>query len=185
VARRLAIAVLLLAMAAGTARAGNGFDGIVNSLEREYGAQRTRIPFMGLANAVMQVAKPFGVSGFRFAIFEDLDLYPKEERGFLSLMREGAGESWTPMIQIRSARSGEQTAIFVKKSGRNMMNMLLAVCEPGEATVIQMKVDAKRFAEWIQVPASVGFHMRNPDSDYVADSRRTEPEFEGENMEGY
>ena len=47
-ARKLAIAALLLSMAAGAAQAGNGFDGIVNSLEREYGAEVVRAAYDSL-----------------------------------------------------------------------------------------------------------------------------------------
>jgi hypothetical protein len=160
VPRRVLLYALATILAAGVAFGGNGFGGIVNSLQNEYGVQETKIPFMGLANALVKVARPYGVSGFRFAIFEDLDLHPEERDGFLTVIRRGAGRKWTPMIEISSNRSGERTVIFVRKTG-GKMNMVLAAYNSGEATVMQMKVDPGVFGQWIQEPRHTGVRMRS------------------------
>jgi hypothetical protein len=158
--KRILILALALTLGAGALFGGDGFSGIVNSLEREYGARQMKIPFMGLANAFMKVAQPYGVSGFRFAVFEDFDLRAEEESGLLSVIRRGAGKKWTPMIETRSSRYGERTAIYVRRSG-GKMNMLLTTYEPGEATVIQMKVDPEMFGRWIAVPRETDDFMRS------------------------
>jgi hypothetical protein len=155
----LTIAVLALSTA-GTASAQNGFDGIVRSLETEYGAQRMKIPLLGLARFVVNVSRPHGVSGFDVAVFEDLHLRPTVRRRFFDTVRHGAGHDWQPMIRVRSLSSGEETAIFARGSGKRM-NMLVANYEPGEAVVVRLKLDSQTFSRWLDEPARMGDRATN------------------------
>ena len=107
-----AVAVLGLTLASGSLAGFDGFDSIVRNVERTFDAKRTSIPFLGLANMIVKVARPAGTASFKLAIFEDLDITEAEEDRFIDVVSEGAGSRWRPMVRTRSRYSGETTAIY-------------------------------------------------------------------------
>ena len=66
-------ALALLALSTAAYCADSGFDHLVKAVETHYGTRRMHIPLMGLANFVVKVARPAGTSGFKMAIFENLN----------------------------------------------------------------------------------------------------------------
>ena len=162
---RKSLDVILLAglLAAGAFAGDRGFDTLVRGIESEYGAERLKIPLFGLVQAAMWVARPIGVKGFKLAIFEDIDVpYGREDR-FLEIVSDQVDPSWRPMVRVYSPRDSEWTTLLVKPDGKSM-KMLLAVYEPGEAVVIQMKINPKTFARWVQVPVSIADNMRSQEN---------------------
>ena len=154
---------LSLALTAGPLRAGGGFDGIVHDVETTYAAKRLKIPFLGLANAFVKLTRPVGAAGFKLAVFEDLEIPEENESQFFDMVRNGAGKGWSPMVRVRSRNSGELTAIYTRCEGKRM-DMLLATYEPGEATVIQLKVKPDTFSEWLRDPESISGRMSSDES---------------------
>ncbi len=150
----LTIAILALTLA-GTAPAQDGFDGIVRSLESEYGAQRMRNPLFGFAKFIVNVSRPHGVAGFDFALFEDLRLRPAARQHFFDTVSRGAGYNWKPMVRVRSLHDGEEKAIFAQGL-RRRMQLLVATYEPGEAIVVRLKLDPRTFSDWLDDPARMG-----------------------------
>ncbi|MCP5111078.1 MAG: hypothetical protein GY953_09605 [bacterium] len=154
------VAVLLL-LASGATAGERGFDGLVRDIESEYDAERLKIPLFGLVNAAMRVvARPIGVSGMKLAIFEDIDVPYGREGRFLDLVRDNLDNEWRPMIRVYSPRDAEWTTILAKPDGKHM-KLLLAVYEPGEAVVIQMRINPKTFSRWARHPLFMPDHMRS------------------------
>lgn len=151
--RRVASAILLAGLlGAGEMSAGDhGFDHVVRNIESEYGARRLRIPLLGLVNAIVKVARPAGTSELRLAVFEDLDLPASDEDRFGDIVGAGLDTGWRPLVRVRSRRGAEWTSIYVRDAGKRM-KLLLAACEPGEATLIQVKVNPKVLGRWLREP---------------------------------
>ncbi|MGA2589684.1 MAG: hypothetical protein ABSH32_07200 [Bryobacteraceae bacterium] len=149
--RSRAIALLLLASSA--AFAGDAaFDRIVHEIESHYGTQRTHIPFLGMADFVVKVAHPEGVTSFKMAFFEDLKS-PLEAGAWRELDRfmESLPGELHPIVRVHSRRNGDSVYIFAEPVGKST-RMLLAVFEREEATMIQVKVDAQTLLQSIEDP---------------------------------
>ena len=80
----------------------------------------------------------------------------------VDLVRDNLDERWKPMVRIRSHRNEEWTSIYAKPDGK-WMKMLLAVYEPGEAVVIQMRVRPAMFSQWLVNPVAIPDRMRSRD----------------------
>jgi len=68
----LILGASLLACPGAAFGADRDFDRLVKAVEARFGAQPAIIPFMGVANFFVSVARPEGASGFRLAVFENL-----------------------------------------------------------------------------------------------------------------
>ncbi|SPE35751.1 conserved exported hypothetical protein [Candidatus Sulfopaludibacter sp. SbA3] len=154
---RARLLVLFLAAAGIACAAGHEFDDMVKAVETHFGATRTHIPLMGVANFVLKVAHPAGTSGFRIALFEDLktDL-DEEKQAELDRFMDGlSSPKLRPFIRTRSRDEGEATYIFCGETGKTTQ-MLLATFSRREATVIEVKVDFETLLRWIQSPELAG-----------------------------
>src|SRR5678816_2900434 len=77
VTKSIVIGLLGLIVLAQPVRAQEkGFDGIVEHLEKNYGAQRTKIPLLGVANFFVKIIRPAGVKSFKLAVFEEFNRSP-------------------------------------------------------------------------------------------------------------
>src|ERR1019366_2372564 len=54
------------------AGSGEGFDGVVHSIESKYHIHATRIPFLGIVSLISRKATHGGVNGLHLAEFEHL-----------------------------------------------------------------------------------------------------------------
>ena len=152
-------------LGAGIAFAGDpGFNEVVRSIESQYSTKRLKIPLFGLVNAVAKVVKPFGTSEIRMAIFEDLDVQAGEENRFAGIVRESLDRRWRPLVRVHSRRDSECTSIWVREVGKQM-KLFLAVQEPGEAVLIQVKVQPEVLARWLEEPLTIA-HRVTVDQDY-------------------
>lgn len=152
--RELALLIpLVLAIAMGAhspVMADSSFERLARSLEQKLDLQREQIPAKWLMNTVLFVARPAGVKQMDIAVFEDFD--GRDERTavqFLETVRENVDQSWKPWVRTWSRRDGEHTTIFVRPAGNNW-ELLVATAEPGEATLLRMKVNAQRMAEYVR-----------------------------------
>ncbi len=123
-----------LLMAAGAAFGGDAdFDRIVKTIESHYGTHRLHIPFMGVASLLVNVARPEGVSGFKLAVFQDLEvLQPeyrewKERDRFIDTLFVG---EMHPLVRVHSQREGNATYIFAEPAGKST-KVLVATFERG------------------------------------------------------
>lgn len=150
----LALPALLLALPA--AAAGDAdFKALVRGIETRYQVTRTRIPLFGVVKFFVNVSRPHGVKQFDLAVFEDVNFGEPDEREFDTLVREAVGGNWRPMVRVRSRAPNEWTYVYVKEAGRDT-RMMIATFEPGEAVVMQYKVNTRKLMEMLVRPERIG-----------------------------
>lgn len=148
---------LFLAASGSLWGAGREFDQIVKAIESHYGVRRAHIPLMGVANLVTKAARPAGTSGFKLAIFEDLnrrqdDDAPAEMDEFMvRLGAGGAARGLTPLVQAHSRPDGVATYIFTGEIGHST-RVLIATFERYQATVIEVQVPMNVLLQLLQSP---------------------------------
>jgi hypothetical protein len=150
--KRRLLAVLLLASSAAVG-ADREFDRLVKAIESHYGVKRTHIPLMGVANLFVKVARPAGASGFKLAIFENLDSAPGY-RDFADLDRffdELSANGLRPLVRVQSRPNGESTYICTGEIGKST-RMLIATFQRNEATVIEAAVNTDLLLKTIAAP---------------------------------
>ena len=165
---RVLPAVLMVLMASGAAFGGDAeFDRIVKAIESRYGTRPLHIPFLGVANFFVKVARPEGAGGFKLAVFEGLkDLKsaadPSEWRERDCFMDTLAGPNLHPLVRVHSRRDGEATYIFMSPASKSSKStrVLIATFEHNEATVIEVKANIETLLKSLQEPAHAGRTLR-------------------------
>lgn len=154
---RARLLAVLLAASAIACAAGREFDDLVKAVETHFGATRTHIPLMGVANLALHIARPAGTSGFRIALFEDLktDLDGEQQDELDRFMDTLSSPSLRPLIRTRSRPDGEATYIFSGETGKTTQ-LLIATFNRREATVVEVKVNFDTLIRWIQSPELAG-----------------------------
>lgn len=129
------------------------FHQIVRTIERSTGIHHTFIPFLGMARFFVRIIEPEGVSDLRVAVFDG------KGRGlpanFDDAIRAAVGPEFQPVVTVASKRDGDHALIFAKPTMRGM-RMIIVAHEHGEAAVVELEVDPKRFARFVE-------HARNGD----------------------
>ena len=154
---RARLAAILLAASAAAWGADRAFDQVVKGIEAHYGTSRMHIPLMGLANFAVKIGQPGGASGFKLAVFQDLDSSAEygDQADLDRLMDRVGNGSLHPLIRVRSRRDGESTYIFTGEAGKST-TMLIATFQRREATVIEVKVSMDTLIETIATPETAG-----------------------------
>lgn len=145
-----ALALMAAALATPALAGDRDFDGVVNRLETQYGVRRTRIPFFGFANFLVKVTRPAGASDIKMAVFEGLPPFEAGPEGD-DFVAGTPGPDWHRLIRVRSRARNEAVDVYVKMAGKDM-RVLLAVRNPGEAVVMQVKVDERGLLRWLEDP---------------------------------
>lgn len=141
--KRLAIAALLFASVALPLHAD--FSEVARAIDRKDGVSRIWIPFLGVARAVVWVARPQGVHDFQLVTFKsDGNVDPRELH---EIMKAKAGPGFSPLVQVWSRRSGEVSFIYARpsKEGTRMELMILAH-DDEETVLVRVDVDAEKLA---------------------------------------
>ena len=133
--------VALLIPVAVLAGGGDGFDGVVHSIESRYGVRATRIPFLGLISLIARKSTHEGVSNLHVAEFDRFDAtVDGDELNRMVAGKLGAG--WERIIRETSRKGGEQTLIFVRPEGERM-GLFVVDSEQNEMDVVEVSVDPK------------------------------------------
>ena len=154
---RSRLLTLLLAAASATYAGGNEFDRIVKAIESHYGTSPTHIPLMGMANFLVKVARPAGTSGFKLAIFQNLESSPSYgPRAELDqFMRGLSGSGLHPLVRVHSRGNSESTYIYAGELGGST-KMLIATFQRNEATVVEVKVSMDTLLNIVESPKRAG-----------------------------
>lgn len=141
------------------------FEHIVKAIESQYGVKPTHVPLLGLGNFFLKTARPAGVSGFRIAMFEDLDRQDRDDDAFDRVMSRLEDSSLHPLVQVRSRQNGESTYIYTGTPGKST-RMLIANIENHGATVMEVKVDTDALLRLLRDPDHIidmlGVHRQDP-----------------------
>ncbi len=137
--------VALLVPVAVLAGSGEGFNGVVRTLEIRYHVHATRIPFMGLISFVARQASENGVSNMHVAEIEHFS-GPLDSDELKDLVEGKLGPGWERVIR-QTGRNGEtQTLIFMRPEG-SRMGLFVLDADGREMNVVQLSVNPDRLAE--------------------------------------
>ncbi|MBI1766539.1 MAG: VWA domain-containing protein [Acidobacteria bacterium] len=165
--RRLAsfalTSALLLALTPATWANGKGFKDVVNHLQTNYRAKKTKIPLLGLANFAVKVVRPAGVKGFKVAVFEGQDFSPRAgELPFMSVMRQAylPEKGWKPLVQTNSKRDGAlQRAFIFFKENKKDVEVAVTTLSENEAAVIEVKFSPDKMVQFLDNPRLMGISL--------------------------
>jgi hypothetical protein len=137
--------VALLVPVALLAGGGEGFNGVVRTIEARYHVHATRIPFLGLVSFVSRRATNGGVSNIHIAEFERFS-GPFDGGELNDLVETKLGPAWERIIRETSRNGESQTLIFMRGEGARM-GLFVLDADGHDLNVVQVSVDAYHLAE--------------------------------------
>jgi hypothetical protein len=90
----------------------------------------------------------------RLAVFED-QAFDGDFTKFRSSLNDALNATWMPLIQTLSAKSEEQTYIYLRDAGNKFNVMVITIAER-DATVVQVTVSPKNLALLMKDPEGAG-----------------------------
>ncbi|HET9183007.1 MAG TPA: hypothetical protein VFP59_12795 [Candidatus Angelobacter sp.] len=135
------------------------FGRIVHHIEASYHVHRNHRFLMGCAGFVVHFWHVGGVKSLKLAIFEDQHLDGTNTDTKLDEIIQRASKSgWQPMVRSYSRHSGEHDYVYAQPAGKDL-NLLVVNVESDEAEVIEVKIDPKKFEQFMNENAhSSGRH---------------------------
>ena len=158
------IAIALVMFSTPVQAKDDDFKSVVKIIEQFYGVKHQGIPF--LAKAGMKVAttaarikggeaKRIAEAGsIKLAIFEDQE-FNGDFVKFRASLNGALSLTWIPVIQTLSAKTEEQTYIFLRSAGEKF-NVLVITIEAHEAVVVQVTLSPKNVALLMKDPEGTG-----------------------------
>jgi hypothetical protein len=127
------------------AASGEGFDGVVRSIENRYHVRATRIPFLGLVSLIARKATNNGVGNLHVAEFESFS-GPVDGEELNRMVEQKLGSGWERIIRETSRQGKEQTLIFMRSEGERM-GLFVVDLDGKEMNVVQVSVDPDHLNE--------------------------------------
>ena len=151
-----ACAILAIVTAAPARASDREFHEIVNRLAMTY--HKKPMPFMGFVSFVARFAQPQGVSGMKFAIFDEIDpsLSP-DENEFDAFLQSVVGSEFQPFVRVRSHRDHEQTYVYLHNL-KDASEMLVVTIDSSDAVVVKMRLKPEAMRDWMDDPVGEGKH---------------------------
>jgi len=137
--------VALLVPVAVLAGGGEGFDGVVRTIETRYHIHATRIPFLGLVSFVSRKATNGGVSNLHIAQFEHFSGQMDGEE-LNQMIETRLGPAWERVIRETTRNGESQTLIFMRPEG-SRMGLFVLDADGHDLNVVQVSVDPDHLAE--------------------------------------
>jgi hypothetical protein len=121
------------------------FSAVANAISSQRGVRRTWIPFLGVARTFVRVAKPEGIRDFQLAVFSGGERI--DPRQLQTMMRAKVGPGFTPLVQVRSRKSGEWTFIYARPyADGNRVELMVLAHDSSETVLVRVDVDAEMVA---------------------------------------
>jgi hypothetical protein len=155
--------VALLVPVAVLAGGGEGFDGVVRTIESRYHVHATRIPFLGLISFVSRKATSEGVSNLHVAEFESFSA-PLDGQELNELCGSKLGPGWERVIRETSRNGETQTLIFMRPEGARM-GVFVLDADGHELNVVQVSVNPDHLVETVNHYEHHDHELRDPDDD--------------------
>ena len=144
----------------------DGFDEAVKTIEQFYHVKHQNIPLLARAGmkAVKTAAKIRGgeyrklaeAGSVRVAFFEDQNFDSHGQiASFKSAMQTTLATDWSALVQTLSAKSEEQTYVYIRDAGKNF-HVLIITIEKTEGTVVEATVAPQVLAELLKSPDEMG-----------------------------
>lgn len=135
--RTLAASVVLL-LTALPMRAG--FHEVAHEIGQQPGVHRVTIPLLGLIRFGVWIVHPKGVYDFQLATFEGRGR--DDDKELAAVFRERVGAGYRPLVQVRSARSGELTLIYAKPLGGDRVDLFILTRDRTDTVLLRVDADA-------------------------------------------
>ncbi len=127
--------------------AERGFDEIVRAISDQFHTRPVHIPFLGLVNLAM---RPAGVRHAGLAVFEGLDLDEGAAFAVAKAIR-ATDNRWSQFVRVQ----GRATTVLVfMEQERSHCKLLVAAIDPGEITVVELKLNPEALQVWFREPDS-------------------------------
>lgn len=161
---KLLIVIALLLLSTPVYAGGDDFNSVVKMIEKFYSVKHQGIPF--LAKAGMKVAttaakikggeaKRIAEAGsVKVAVFED-QAFNGDFTKFRASLNGALNDTWMPLIQTLSGKSGEQNYIYLKNAGEKY-DVLVINIAARDASVVQVTVSSKNLALLLKDPEGTG-----------------------------
>ena len=137
--------VSLLVPVAVLAGGGEGFNGVVRTIETRYHVHATRIPFLGLISFVSRRATDDGVGNIHIAEFERFS-GPFDGDELNSLVESKLGPGWERVIRETARNGDSQTLIFMRPEGFRM-GMFVLDADDRDLNMVQVSEDPGHHSE--------------------------------------
>lgn len=155
--------VALLVPVAVLAGSGDGFDGVVRTLEVRYHVHATRIPFLGLISFVARRSTEGGVRNMHVAEIEHFS-GPLDGDELNDLVEGELGPAWERVIRETSHNGDAQTLIFMRPEG-SRMGLFVLDADGQEMNLVQVSVDPDHLAESVNRYEHHHHESIDPDDD--------------------
>ncbi len=137
----IALVALLAAPAVVQAGGGDGFNGVVRSIESRYHVRVTRIPFMGLISLIAQKTTHDGAGRIHVAEIEFFS-GPVDGEELNRMVEEHLGAGWERIIRETSRKGNDQSLIFMRPEGKRMGIFVIDLAG-NEMDVVEVSVDPR------------------------------------------
>lgn len=162
----LGLTILVLNFAPVGFAKGDDFGDVVKLIERFYHVKHKGIPFLGRAGlkTATTVARLAGgrkrqiaeAGSVKVAYFEDQDFTAGAGFAqFKSTMNAALMNTWSPLTQVASPQSCEQTHVYLREAG-DKFHVLVMTIEPREACVVQVTLSPQTLAQLMRSPDDMG-----------------------------
>jgi hypothetical protein len=157
----VAIALSFVVIEAAAVRAeSDSFNSLVRSLKSHDDVEVTSPPMMWLARLVVRAAQPEGVMDVRLATFEGRGLSRVAgDASFNKLLRRVADQGWSPLVTVRSRKSGELSAVHVRQH-RDRLSLLVVAINRGDGVIVEATVKPETFSRWLDQPRLIARRTR-------------------------
>lgn len=127
------------------AGSGEGFDGVVRSIESRYHVRASRIPFLGLVSLIARKATHEGVSDLHVA---EIDAFSGPVNGdeLNRMVEEKLGSGWERVVRETTRNGDQQTLVFMRPEGERM-GLFVVDLDNKEMDVVQVSVDPNHLNE--------------------------------------
>lgn len=162
--RLLWIPLVLVALAIPAtvlAGSGEGFNGVVGSLESQYSARATHIPLMGLISLCARAGSHGQVANLHVAEFEHFPA-PLTTDDVDRIVQQKLGAGWQRIILQTSAR--EQSFIFMRDEHPHI-GLFILDHDGHELDVVQLSIDPSQLSHTLH--QYTHHHTSDADSDSV------------------
>lgn len=137
------------------------FGGIVKLIESHFGVKSKGLPLV--ARVGIKVASPLtrlgGYGGVKVALFEDQDFSsPRGDKSIGEVLRAALLPEWSPLVEVRSRQSSEQTLVYTKESG-DRFKVLVVTISQRDGTAVQADLSKGKLAQLIKDPERMSKQM--------------------------
>jgi hypothetical protein len=146
------VLAIVVTQAAAVRAEADSFGSLVRTLKSHDDIEVTTPPMMWLARLVVKAAQPEGVMDVRVAMFEGRGLSRVAgDESFNKLLRRVADQGWSPMVKVRSRKSGELSAVHVREH-RGRLSLLVVAIDRGEGVIVEAAVKPEALSRWLDKP---------------------------------